>query len=128
MSDDQMSTGALWELIQKDAEQTRRQIHEVLTDVRERLDSFLTREQWSAEKALLELRLGRAEQELAEQDRKRAALEERVRREHVEQLRREEQRREVAHQRRMNVWFKVVIPVSAIIVPVLVALWSPLGK
>lgn len=140
-----MSSAELWALIDQSNSDTRRMILENLAEVRERLDSYLTRDQFAAEKALLELRLNRAEAELRELDAKHAALEDRLRTEREEAQRRradeleaerrrstsdqEAQRRAEAARRaslQSNLLFKVAVPVLLVLLPLLMALWSPL--
>lgn len=140
-----MSSAELWALIDQSNSDTRRMIQENLAEVRDRLDSYLTRDQFAAEKALLELRLNRAEAELRELDAKHAALEERLRTEREEAQRRRadeldaDRRRIVAEREaearaqaarrasmRSNLMFKVAVPVLLVLLPLLGALWSSL--
>lgn len=139
MADTEMSIAELWGLIQQSNALMRKEISDELVEVRRSLNSFATKEQWSAERAMLELRLERAEQELASLERVQRELERRIAEEKQAELARkdaERDRREAEEaaaaerreDRRLNVWFKVVIPLAAIVLPIAVGLWSPLGK
>ncbi|MGW7100416.1 hypothetical protein [Streptomyces sp. NPDC054838] len=56
--------GQLWQLIERDSQRTREQVQQTLTEVKTRLDSFMTKELWESEKRLLEQRIAQAEDEL----------------------------------------------------------------
>lgn len=129
-----MTIAELWSLIDKSNGDTRMVIQQDLDEVRTRLDSFLTKDQFAAEKALMELRLERAERELRDLDAKHTALAEKLHAERVaDHLRRaqeleEERLHRVQRQAdlRSNVLYKVVIPTLLVLLPLLMALWSPL--
>jgi multidrug resistance efflux pump len=138
MSENPPTLTDLWEMINLQNTQTREHVSTVLREVRDSLQTFVTKDMWAAEKALMELRLERAESELKEQDRRHRDLERRIREEREAELRRaqeEEDKREAQARaeaqatkaRRQNIWYRAVIPIAAVVLPVLMAWWSPLN-
>lgn len=133
-AENEMTIGELWALIDRGNRDTRKAIQQDLDDVRNRLDSYITKDQFTAEKALLEIRIERAERELQMLDAKHVALAERVaaereaeQRRRAEELdQREQQRQARAANFRSNVIYKVAVPTLLLLLPALMALWSPL--
>ncbi|MDQ1041377.1 hypothetical protein QFZ75_007879 [Streptomyces sp. V3I8] len=62
---DPTSLGDLWTMIQRDSQLTRDAVKRELDDVKKRLDTFVTKDHFEAEKRLLEARIQHAEQALA---------------------------------------------------------------
>lgn len=56
--------GDLWTMIQRDSQVTREAVKRELDDVKKRLDTFVTKDHFEAEKRLLEARIQHAEQAL----------------------------------------------------------------
>lgn len=63
------SIGELWRLIQRDSHQTRESLRRELDDMKKRLDSYVTKEHFEAEKRLMEVRISQVEDTLEEMDR-----------------------------------------------------------
>ncbi|MFI0967095.1 hypothetical protein ACH4S8_37775 [Streptomyces sp. NPDC021080] len=61
--------GDLWTLIQGDSLATREAVKRELDDVKRRLDTFVTRDHFEAEKRLLETRIQHVEEALEEMER-----------------------------------------------------------
>lgn len=66
---DPTSLGDLWTMIQRDSQLTRDAVKRELDDVKKRLDTFLTKDHFEAEKRLLEARIQHAEQALEKLER-----------------------------------------------------------
>lgn len=62
---DPTTLGELWRAIERDSNLTREQVKRELDDVKKRLDSYVTKDHFEAEKRLLEARIEHAEQALA---------------------------------------------------------------
>jgi hypothetical protein len=129
-----MTIAELWSRIDRGNIDTRDAIQKELDDVRNRLGSYLTRDQFAAEKAILVMRLERAELELRLLDERHTSLAEKVAAERADMERRRAndlaQREQARLARRANFWssmlFKVGVPVLIVLLPLLMALWSPL--
>lgn len=61
---DPTSLGDLWTMIQRDSQITRDAVKRELDDVKKRLDTFVTKDHFEAEKRLLEARIQHAEDAL----------------------------------------------------------------
>lgn len=72
------TVGALWLLIEESNRQTREGVTQALAEVRARLGEMVTKEVWDAERRELERRMDRAELELAQQDHRQQALQDRL--------------------------------------------------
>ena len=66
---DPNSLGDLWTMIQRDSQLTRDALKRELDDVKKRLDTFMTKDHFEAEKRLLEARIQHAEQALEKLER-----------------------------------------------------------
>lgn len=85
MTDDPQSIGELWRRIERDSSDSRehlddmrQQLKRELDDVKKRLEAYVTRDHFNAEKRLLEARITQAEQKLDTLDREsRTAVTER---------------------------------------------------
>jgi hypothetical protein len=66
---DPTSLGDLWTMIQRDSQLTRDAVKRELDDVKKRLDTFVTKDHFEAEKRLLEARIQHAEQALEKLER-----------------------------------------------------------
>lgn len=106
------SLGDIWALIDSTSVRTREEVSQALKDIRERLDSFVTKEVWDVERRSLERRLEQAEAELRKQDDQHQALKERIEREAAA----------AAHARaarRRDLVYKGILPALAILISVL---------
>ncbi|MEU9405582.1 hypothetical protein AB0E08_07745 [Streptomyces sp. NPDC048281] len=92
------NVGELWQLIQRDSDLTREQLRRELDDMKQRLDSYVTRDHFEAEKRLLEARIKNAEKSL-----------ERLEREGRETASRR-------HNGRREFIYKGVIPILALVI------------
>ncbi|MGA5598385.1 hypothetical protein ACPCSE_29545 [Streptomyces cellulosae] len=92
--------GELWRLIQHDSQVTRDSLRRELDDMKQRLESYVTKDQFDAEKRLLEARIRTAEDKLEQLE--RSTREERSTRQHT--------RREFV--------YKGIIPALALIVAI----------
>jgi uncharacterized membrane-anchored protein YhcB (DUF1043 family) len=63
------SIGELWRLIQRDSHQTREQLRRELDDMKKRLDSYVTKDHFEAEKRLLQARIEQVERAVEEMER-----------------------------------------------------------
>lgn len=61
--------GDLWTMIQRDSQLTREALKRELDDVKKRLDTFVTKDHFEAEKRLLEARIQHAEEALEKLER-----------------------------------------------------------
>jgi uncharacterized membrane-anchored protein YhcB (DUF1043 family) len=61
--------GELWRLIQRDSHQTRESLRRELDDMKKRLDSYVTKEHFEAEKRLMEIRISQVEATLEAMER-----------------------------------------------------------
>lgn len=66
---DPTTLGDLWAMIQRDSQVTRDAVKRELDDVKKRLDTFVTKDHFEAEKRLLEARIQHAEQALEKLER-----------------------------------------------------------
>ncbi|MFD7835621.1 hypothetical protein [Streptomyces sp. NPDC059761] len=78
MTQPEPTLGQLWQLIERDSQRTREQVQQTLTEVKTRLDSFMTKELWESEKRLLVQRIEQAEDELQAQEQRHNALKEKL--------------------------------------------------
>lgn len=62
---DPASLGDLWRMIERDSQLTREQVRREIDDVKARLQSFVTRDHFDAEKRLLEARIAHLEEAVA---------------------------------------------------------------
>lgn len=109
MAQDDLTLGQLWEFIQRDSATTRRHVQDELQEVRNRLDSFVTRDLWELEKQALERRIVLAEEDLTGVKRRHEQFREKI----------ERDARAAAEQRsrdRRDFVYKGVIPVLALLI------------
>lgn len=106
------SLGEIWALIDSTSSRTRVEVSEALKDIRERLDSFVTKEVWDVERRSLERRMEQAEAELRKVDEQHQALKERIEREAEEAAR-------AKAARRRDLIYKGILPAVAIIISIL---------
>ncbi|MFJ4902882.1 hypothetical protein [Streptomyces sp. NPDC088727] len=78
MTQPEPTLAQLWTMIERDSERTRTHVQETLDDVKRRLDGFMTKELWEAEKRVLEQRIAQAEDELRAQQGRHVALKEKL--------------------------------------------------
>jgi phage-related minor tail protein len=102
---DPTSLGDLWTLIQRDSHTTREAVKRELDDVKKRLDTFVTKDHFEAEKRLLEARIQHAEEAL-----------EKLEREAEEREREAREATQGRTQTRREFVYKGVIPVLALII------------
>lgn len=74
MTHPQLTLEQLWTMIERDSERNRLHVQEILEDVKQRLDGFMTKELWEAEKRALEQRIEQAELELRAQAQRHEVL------------------------------------------------------
>lgn len=106
------SLGEIWALIDSTSRTTREEVSTALRDIRERLDTFVTKEVWDAERRALERRLEHAEAELRKQDEQHQALKQRIESE-------AEEAASARSARRRDLAYKGILPAIAIIISVL---------
>jgi hypothetical protein len=78
MAEIEPTLGQLWNLIERDSQLTRQHVKETLDDVKERLNTFVTKDHFEAEKRLLEARVSQAERQLRAQETAHNALKEKL--------------------------------------------------
>ncbi|MCX4799579.1 hypothetical protein OG497_37630 [Streptomyces sp. NBC_01242] len=78
MTQPEPTLAQLWTMIERDSERTRVHVQETLDEVKRRLDGFMTKELWEAEKRVLEQRISQAEEELRAQETRHTALKEKL--------------------------------------------------
>jgi transposase len=90
--------GDLWRMIERDSNLTRDQVRREIDDVKKRLDGFVSRDHFEAEKRLLEARIAHVEDALEELEREANAT------------------ASSRHQSRRELIYKGVIPVLSLLV------------
>jgi transposase len=104
---DPTTLGDLWRMIERDSNLTREQVRREIDDVKGRLQSFVTRDHFEAEKRLLEARIDHLEQVV-----------ERWEQEAEEQARSTAAQADSRRQSRREFVYKGIIPVLALVIAV----------
>ncbi|MGW9067927.1 hypothetical protein ACWGQT_00545 [Streptomyces yangpuensis] len=118
MTQPEPTLGQLWQLIERDSQRTREQVQQTLTEVKTRLDSFMTKELWESEKRLLEQRIERAEEELQAQEQRHNALKEKLDQDAAAARRAAESEAVGRRQNAREFVYKGIIPALALITAV----------
>lgn len=109
MAETEPTFGQLWEMIERDLRLTRENLQESMKDVKERLNTFVTKEVFESEKRLLEARIMQAEYRLSTQEALHIALKEKLERDEGEAVtNRQRDRREFV--------YKGIIPALSLLI------------